>query len=45
MTGQDIIINGFNAILSKIDEIIDYNEERREQKHSVLVSGTVNIGG
>jgi hypothetical protein len=31
MTGQDIIINGFNAILSKIDEIIDYNEERRNE--------------
>lgn len=43
--GQDTLVLGFNAMLEKIQDIVDYNDERREQKHSVTVTGSVIIEG
>lgn len=43
--GQETLVKGFNAMLDKLEDIIDYNNERREQSHSVAVSGSVTIEG
>ena len=43
--GQETLVQGFNAMLEKLEDIIDYNNERREQSHSVAVSGSVTIEG
>jgi hypothetical protein len=43
--GQETLAMGFNAMLKKLEDIIDYNDERREQSHSVTVTGSVIIEG
>jgi len=43
--GQETLVKGFNAMLDKLEDIIDYNNERKEQSHSVTVTGSVTIEG
>ncbi len=44
--GQNTLAAGFNAMLTMLEEIIDYQDERREAKHAVVVSsGSVVIEG
>ncbi len=43
--GQETLLAGFNAVIAKVQDIVDYNDERRDTKYPVTVTGSVTIQG
>ena len=44
-TNQQILVTGFNGIISILDEITDYNNEYRDKGYPSKVTGSVSIAG
>ena len=43
--GQKALVGGINAMIKRMDDLVDYTNERRENKFPVTVSGSVSIAG
>lgn len=42
---QKLLASGFNSMLKMLDDLVDYNNERRENGHSTTVTGSVTLAG